>query len=70
VRYVHLFFLVSGGGAVTAWIAHALKQAVGVANNRPGVAHDFAEIGQHFDVVPQLAQAGDDFGAEATFQLE
>lgn len=28
-----------------------------MADNGAGVAHRFAEIGQHFYVVPQLAQA-------------
>ncbi len=49
--------LVSGGGAVAAWIGRPFKQTVGMADNGPGVAHCFAEIGQHFYVVPQLAQA-------------
>ena len=33
-----------------------------MADNGPGVAHRFAEIGQHFYVVPQLAQARDTGG--------
>ena len=41
-----------------------------MAYNRPGVAHGFAKIGQHVNVVPQLTQAGNAFGAEAALQLE
>jgi hypothetical protein len=90
--------LVSGGGAVAAWIGspfkqatsdslklegrfdHAciarlrelghevevladfsvgspFKQAIGMADNGPGVAHRLAEIGQHFHLVPQAGGA-------------
>lgn len=62
--------LVSGGGAVAAWIGSPFKQAIGMADNGPGVAHRLAEIGQHFHLVPQLAQTRDAGGGKASLQLQ
>lgn len=41
-----------------------------MADNGAGVAHRFAEISQHFYVVPQLAQARDTGGGKASLQLQ
>ncbi len=42
--------LVSGGGAVAAWIGSPSSRPL-MADNGPGVAHRLAEIGQHFHLV-------------------
>ena len=41
-----------------------------MADNGAGVSHRFAEIGQHVDFVPQLAQARDTGGGKASLQLQ
>lgn len=41
-----------------------------MADNGPGVAHRFAEIGQHFHLVPQIAQTRDAGGGKASLQLQ